>query len=184
MFPAKSLKSTFYFSSVEYKTEIKSSNENIKQKLKLEETFCPQQHLFTQNFSCGRRGKIKGLFGMRKQMKLFAPKYFFVYFYSVFSRLDGYFPGFLHCKPVPNIAESISTEGMNRDFEERHVLQEGRYLGRSSLCSAPRFSGNTWSAGKVTSLQRSAADIHCDDSQAQTLPCTHTRSAASQVLRC
>lgn len=45
MFPAKNLKPTFYFSSVEYKTEIKSSNEEKKSH---EETFCPRQHLFTQ----------------------------------------------------------------------------------------------------------------------------------------
>lgn len=118
MFPAKSLKPNFYFSSVEYKTEIKSSSEKKKKQQTPKETFCPQKHLFTQNFSCERRGQIKDFFGIWKQLKLFAPKYFLMYFYSVFSTLDGYF----HCKPVPNITKNISTEGMNRDFEERHVL--------------------------------------------------------------
>lgn len=39
MFPAKSLKPTFYFSSVEYKTEIKSSSEKKKQNKLLRKLF-------------------------------------------------------------------------------------------------------------------------------------------------
>lgn len=75
-------------------------------------------------------------------MKLFAPKYFFVYFYSVSCTVDVYFPGFPHYKPFPNttknmpVPQRVWTGGF---WIETWALQEGRYLGRSSLCPAPEI---------------------------------------------
>lgn len=67
MFPAQSLKLTFYFSSVEYKTEIKSSNEK---KNPHKETFCPQQHLFTQiEFQLWKKRQEQRFIGHVKQVK-------------------------------------------------------------------------------------------------------------------
>lgn len=68
---------------------------------------------------------------------------------------------FLHwmsifCKPVPNITKTMPypqkvwTGGL---WRETRALQEGRYLGRSSLSQPSRFNGNTLPAGKVTSLE-------------------------------
>lgn len=155
------------------------------------ETFCPQQHLFTQiEFQLWKKRQEQRFIGHVKQVKWFAPKYFFMYFYSVFSTLDVYFPGFHYRKPVPNITKSVPfpqtvwTETLKRD-----TCSAGGQVPRE-IIPVPRPLDSVATLGQleksphVGDLQPTSRKLPCGDSQAWPLPCTHTRSAASQVLRC